>query len=409
MKILFFPKEFPHSKVVGGPILIYHRMRILAQRGHKVHLLTFMKPEDKQYLDSLNFLDKLVSVPYPKKRGRVKKIFDFFFAKTPNYLLNTYSKEAQEAFDTLVRQEKYEAVITEYAVMAQYIYKSHAIPEDTLKVASVHEVYTTARLKYFLKNPLKPAGWNSFLHYLQLKGYEFKMYRAADLILVLTEGDKNDILKYDPSLAPRIEIVPHGVDVKVFNPKLRKPEKGAIVFLGNYGHEPNWDAVLWFYHEIFPQVKKEIPYAKFYMVGRAPTPAMRKIAQQDKSVVVTGFVEDVRDYLKLAEVFVVPVRLGGGFRGKTLEGMAMGLPVVSTSLGAWGIKGHDGVHFLVADDAASFAEKVIQLLKDKSLADKIAKNARKLIEENYSWEAGAKRLEGILETYIKRKRLGGLS
>ena len=110
----------------------------------------------------------------------------------------------------------------------------------------------------------------------------------------------------------------------------------------------------------------------------------------------------MRVYLKKSRVFICPVRLGGGFRGKILEAMAMGQPVVSTSLGAEGIPASNRENIMIADNPEEFAQAVTELVSDNSLFSKIRINARKLMEAKYAWEKGAEVLEDVLEKMMEK-------
>ncbi|HHE64542.1 MAG TPA: glycosyltransferase, partial [Bacteroidetes bacterium] len=189
------------------------------------------------------------------------------------------------------------------------------------------------------------------------------------------------------------------VDVDFFNPQNRKPEKNAIMFLGNFGHKPNVDAVIYFYNEILPLINKKIEDVKFYIVGQKPPQVIHDFAEKDK-IIVTGFVESVKPYFDRSLVSVIPVRLGGGFRGKSLEAMASCVPVVSTSLGVQGVDGKDGEEFLLAETARKFADQVCLLLSDDELHRKISENGRKLMLEKYSWQKGVEVLDHTLKELI---------
>jgi len=397
MKILFIPKVFPHSKIVGGPIIIYNRIKYLSE-DHEIHLLSFIKEDQKQYINTVGkFCKRLEYVPYPPKRGILRNIFDFLFSSRPNYMLQEYSKEMEQKLGEMVSKENYDVVISEFTMMAQYLYKNEFIPKTTKKVMSVHECYTVARLKIMKKKPLSLDAIKAFLYYLRLLPYEFKMYADADLVLTLTPEGRKELLHYNKEL--HVKIVPHGVDIDFFNPNERNPEKNAIMFLGNFGHKPNVDAVIHFYHEILPLIKKKIPDVKFNIVGQKPPKEIKSFADKDK-VIVTGFVESVKPYFDKSIVSVIPVRLGGGFRGKSLEAMASGVPVVSTSLGVQGVGGKDGEQFLLAETPQEFAEKVYLLLTDENLHKKLSVNGRKLMKNKYSWQKGVEILENTLEKLI---------
>ena len=394
MKILFLPKEFPHSRIVGGPIIIYNRIKYLSQK-HEVHLLSFIREEQRQFLPSLErFCKRIEILPFPKRRGILRNIFDFIFIKKPNYFLMTYSKNFLNKVAEMAKEEHYDCIISEYSMMAQYIYNNRGIPSETKKIMSVHECYTIARRKLMRAKGFSWEGIKAFLYYVKLVGYEFKMYESADLVLTLTYEGKEELLRYNPRL--KVKVVPHGVDVDYFNLEERKPEKNSIMFLGNFGHLPNVDGIIYFCKVIFPMIRKKIPDAKLYIVGQNPNQEIKDFAEKDK-VIVTGFVDSVKPYFDLSMISIVPVRLGGGFRGKALEAMSCGLPLVSTALGAEGIYGKDGEHFLIADKPEDFAKKVCQVLTDKDLYQKLSINGRKLMEDEYSWQKGVEKLENILE------------
>ncbi|MDP8269461.1 MAG: glycosyltransferase family 4 protein [Candidatus Tenebribacter davisii] len=397
MKILFIPKVFPHSRIVGGPIIIYNRVKYLSA-DHEVHLLSFIREEQKQYIDTVGkYCKRVEHVPYPAKRGILRNIFDFFFSARPNYMLQEYSREMEQKVGEMVSQENYDVVISEFTMMAQYLYKNKYIPKSTKKVMSVHECYTVARLKLMKKQPFSWDAVKAFFYYVRLRPYEFKMYADDDLTLTLTPEGREEVLHYNKNLL--VKIVPHGVDVDFFKPDKRKPEKNAVMFLGNFGHKPNVDAVVYFYTEILPLIREKIKDVKFYIVGQKPPQEILDYAEEDK-VIVTGFVESVKPYFDRSLVSVIPVRLGGGFRGKSLEAMASGVPVVSTSLGVQGVDGKDGEQFLLAETAQEFADKVSLLLTDEILHKKLAENGRKLMLEKYSWQKGVEVLEKTLKELI---------
>lgn len=401
MKLLFLPKQFPHARVVGGPILVYNRIKHLSRR-HEVHLLTFLGEDEKKHLPTVEaYCRRVEHVEYPRRKSSIRKLAEFLFSRTPPYMLTTYSRRLEEKLREMALEEGYDAIIAEYSVMGQYLYNlRRTIPESTVKVISVHECYTMARHKVFKVKGFSREGLAAYFHYLRLKGYEFKMYRSADKVLTLTEEDKRTLLRFDPSL--KVNVVPHGVDVEYFNPRGRRPVGDHVCFVGNFGHEPNVDAASFFYREVFPHVKGARPKVKLLLVGKDPPSGVRKLGR-DPSVTVTGYVPDVRPYLNASKVFVAPLRLGGGFRGKVLEALSSGVPVVSTSVGVYGLGGEPGVHFLVADEPKAFARAVVEVLEDEGLARKLSVNGRKLAEE-FSYERSVGKLERILEGLVGRRK-----
>jgi glycosyltransferase involved in cell wall biosynthesis len=409
MKILIAPKEFPHSKVIGGPILVYNRIKYLSRR-HEIGLASFIREEDRQYLSSIEpYLSDLALMPHPQPRSRFRRIMDFLSSEVPPYMCNTKSPKMRKTVAKMTRQGDYDVVIAEYTVMGQYVHRSNPeINPRTKRVISCHECYTIARKKvrdhYGVFSQL---GFGAMLDLRGLESYEFEMYRQADKVLTLTPEEKESVLKYDPTLD--IEVVPHGVDTDYFIPRSGQVQETAVGFLGNYPHDPNRDAVMYFLTEMWAELKRRVSGIKFYVIGRGPTKDILAAAREDHDIIVTGQVDDVREYLEKVKVFVAPIRLGKGFRGKILEAMAMAIPVVSTRLGAEGIAVRDRDNIMLAESPEEFVRVTEELFQDGELCRRIGLNGRRLAEENYSWGKGVEILEDVLERLVQRKNDGVLS
>ncbi|GAG20166.1 unnamed protein product, partial [marine sediment metagenome] len=241
MKILFVPKEFPHGKVIGGPILVYNRIKYLSKK-HKIGLASFIREGDRKYLDTLEpYLDEIELMSYPKVRNRFRKAYDYFFSEVPSYMANTRSREMREMVARMTVRSGYDVVLAEYSVMGQYLYKNYGINIRTKRVVSCHESYTLARRRALeLYGFFSREGFDSWLNLYRLKRYEFAMYKYADLLLTLTPQEKERILKIEPDL--KIEVVPHGTDTERFSPFPESDREISVAFLGNYPHNPNADA-----------------------------------------------------------------------------------------------------------------------------------------------------------------------
>jgi glycosyltransferase involved in cell wall biosynthesis len=399
MKILLTCKEFPHSKVIGGPIIIYNRLKHLS-KNHTVSLAAFCKEDEKKYIPSVqDYCHDLRLIPLPPQRSRLAVCRDFFFSPVPHYFLRVHkSQEMSRAIADMVVKDKYDFVIAEYSVMGQFIHRNPLLPA-VRRIMSVHECYYLARLKDFRHYRWGRKKLKEAINLKGLKKYEFDMYEEADKVLTLTPQGKNELLDIRPALD--IGIVPHGVDVEHFTYSGPGKEEQSIIFVGNYLHYPNADAVLYFAREIWPRVKHNTPQLKFTIVGQAPPPEIKKL-EEDPAIAVTGRVDDVTPYLRKSTIFICPVRLGGGFRGKILEAMAVGRPIVSTSLGAEGIPAQSGKNIILADNPEDFALGIERLLKDDSLYDQISRFGRKLVEDKYAWGKGVEVLEGILTEMMNK-------
>ncbi len=177
----------------------------------------------------------------------------------------------------------------------------------------------------------------------------------------------------------------------------------SLAYTGMMGWKPNVDAVLYFCKEILPVVRHTYPNLVFRIVGKQPTPSIRLLGKKDPRIIVTGFVHDVRTCLSACDAVVVPLRIGSGTRLKILEAMALGKPVVSTTVGAEGLNIRNMKNIVLADDPHEFAEKVVPLLSDPVLARAIGRAGRALVESEYTWSSVedriARRIEAGIESY----------
>ena len=168
------------------------------------------------------------------------------------------------------------------------------------------------------------------------------------------------------------------------------------MFTGMMDYLPNIDGVIWFAEDILPKIQRRFPDITFYIVGNRPSPQVKRLADR-KGVVVTGFVEDIRDYLAMADICIAPLRIARGIQNKVLEAMAMGKPTVCTPEALNGIPATPGVDIAVASDENTFAEQIIGLLADPDTATHLGGQARKFVENNASWEAKLSTLEYLME------------
>jgi len=168
-----------------------------------------------------------------------------------------------------------------------------------------------------------------------------------------------------------------------------------LAFVGSMDWMPNEDAVLFFCREVLPRVRQSEPDVTLSIVGRAPTPAVKRLAQE-AGIDVTGTVDDVRAHLGPACATIVPLRVGGGTRLKIFEAMAAGKAVISTTIGAEGLPTESGRHLLIADDAEAFAAAVVRIVREPELRRRLEREARTLVTRHYDWSVAAGQLERSL-------------
>jgi glycosyltransferase involved in cell wall biosynthesis len=203
----------------------------------------------------------------------------------------------------------------------------------------------------------------------------------------MSEVDRSLVLRENPNL--NVDVIPNGVDTKDYQMLPYEETTSNIIFVGDMGYLPNVDAIQFFHKEILPHIQGIIPNVEIWVVGIDPPDVLKQL--EGKTVHVTGRVEDVRLYYQRSNICVIPLRAGGGTRLKILEAMALGRPVVSTTIGCEGLEVIDGEHIFIADDPKEFAKKTLLLLTNQQIRKQIIQNARHLVETHYDWDILADR------------------
>jgi glycosyltransferase involved in cell wall biosynthesis len=246
--------------------------------------------------------------------------------------------------------------------------------------------------------------WRKYFWVQWKRMMEFEKNACArfDGVVTVSPHD-SEILRSEFGLRNVLGDVPTGVDVDYFHPSNKSLKKGNhLVFIGSMDWLPNEDAVLYFTKEIYPLIKADVPDVRFTIAGRNPSGKIRKLHSLDPTIQVTGTVNDIRPYMASASAIVVPLRIGGGTRIKIFEGMAMGIPIVSTSIGAEGLPVVHQRNILLADKPDEFARETILLLKNPSIAANISYSALQMVRERYSWKTVVETFESYCFDLLKK-------
>jgi glycosyltransferase involved in cell wall biosynthesis len=234
--------------------------------------------------------------------------------------------------------------------------------------------------------------------------FEGNAMRRFALVLAVSDADKATFGRLYPGMLRQpMHVVQTGVDTEYFSPQASDASAPHLVFTGSMDWLPNEDGMLYFVKEILPRIRSRIPAATLSIIGRAPTPAVRRLAESDPGHIdVTGRVDDVRPHVAAGMVYVVPLRIGGGTRLKIFEAMSMGKAVVSTTVGAEGLPVTPGRDIAIADDPQAFADAVVRLIQDPDARRRYETQARRLMVERFDWSSAAQDFAAALARVCER-------
>ena len=229
-----------------------------------------------------------------------------------------------------------------------------------------------------------------------MKKFEEKYYKENLINGYTFISEDDEFFFKDMYGEKKVCLIPPGINSIENNYK--KLNGYNIVFTGKMDYEPNIQAIKWFYENIFPKIKKDIPEVKFYIVGKNPTTYIKNIASED--VIVTGEVESVTEYLNLANIVVIPLLSGGGVKIKLMEALQNNNIVISTSKGVEGTKFENKRDLFVTDNSQEFSNYCIEILKNPNEYKFLIDNAIEKINKNYLWESIGQKYEEYLKEFI---------
>lgn len=391
MKLLVVSPYLP-SPTWGAGIRNYYLLKALASK-HTVSLLLLAdanRIEASDLSELKGFMKTLQVIPRSALLSkRSQQLIDVLHGKS-HILSTNIVKEVQGALDALLAGERYDIVFFESVTMAGY-----RLPKDVHVVIDQHNIEYELRHRMFQRETDWSRKWYNWLESRLIKPVELERCRQANVVLVTSERERLLLKQMLPHGV--IEVIPNGVDTKIFHKTQHEQEiPGRVVFTGTMDYYPNKEAVLFFAERCWPLILAQVPDATWQIVGAYPPPEVQRLAELP-GVTVTGAVPDVRPYLVASSVVIAPIRVGSGTRLKILEALAMQKGLVSTSIGCEGLDVISGEHLLVADQPHAFADAVITLMRDVKMRRSLGRAGRSLVKATYSWERCGERLLHTLQ------------
>jgi sugar transferase (PEP-CTERM/EpsH1 system associated) len=398
MKLLFLAHRMPFPPNKGDKIRSFNILKFLAKQ-HDVYLACLVDDvSDLRFIPDIERLTR--RLVFERIHPRTKKLLSLrsMLRLRPITIDYFYSKALQSQIDNIIDTVDFDAFICFSSPMAEYLYRSrHANNKirRTLRVMDLIDVDSTKWKQY-----AEQSRWlTSYIYRYEayyLATYEQCIAQYFHHVLVVTEHEKN---AFPGGATQNLEAMSNGVDLEYFNPNRcleYTSVRPTLVFTGMMDYFANIDGMTWFVEAVFPLVQAAVPDVELLIVGSKPAQEIKRMERLN-GIVVTGYVDDVREYLSRATVCIVPLRIARGIQNKVLEAMAMGKAVVCTPQAHEGISAIPDKEIVVADEAEIFATKTISLLRDKTRTNQIGLAARQYVENNYSWDKNMGVLERLLD------------
>ena len=430
MKILVVGNRVPWPLHDGGAIATYGMLRSLAENGAEVDFFSF---NTKKHFAENTIIEKyfgfckvhLVSLDASVKP--LKALWNLLFGGS--YHMERYDnlEAAVELYD-LIQSSNYDCVMAEglysmpiaLRVMKQLSVKADGLGSNEIRDNSnesvqkkpIKWVYRSHNLEYQIwerlavseQQPLK--RWYLALQSKRLKRYEIDAWCEMDAIVPIVETDSNVILAtvseihknnqlnsgYSVANQPQIHVYQPGIAIESPFAFVHRPL--SIFHIGSMEWQANEQGVMWFLKKVWPRVLSAQPNVKFHLAGKGLSKTDPRFFQT--GIVNHGEVDDAEVFMQSRGVMIVPIQAGSGIRIKSLEAMALGVPVVSTSIGAQGLTVESGTQMIIADDPEGFADGIIQLLLNPAASQAMTQQARAYVEQHHNLKRNTAELLGFL-------------
>ncbi len=403
MNILIVSSYLPFPLYSGGHIRLYNLIKELSKK-HAITLVCEKRPyQTKQDKDEVAKFCKEVITVQRREQWTIKNILQAGFSLNPFLVVGHKHNEMKAKINEVLKRKTFDLIHVETFYVLQNVPKVN-IPIVLAEHNIEYLVYN--RYKEQANFLLRPF---LYLDVKKLKYKEIQAWKRVEQVIAVSEEEKIKMKLKD------VEVVPNGVDLSLFQfrksrvkayhslaKQAHMPQKDFL-FIGDFSWIQNRDTVKWILNDIWPYLLRAVEgevKINLHIAGRHIPQSIRALNKYD-SIIFNENSPNTVEIFKNTDILLAPIKVGGGTSYKILEAMASGVPVVTTDLGIKGLEAASDVHAVTGNDTQTLIERITRLLRDRNYYEKIAENARNLIEEKYNWEVIAKKLDSIYSKISK--------
>ena len=391
MKIFVLLPRIPWPLEKGDKLRAYNQIKQLSNNNDVIlcALNTDRKADKKAAFKALQPYCSSVTFMDISKTSIMLNLAKTFFNGLPLQCGYFYNKKIHNKIHRLIEKHNPDMLFGQLLRVAEYI--RH---EKTPKTMDYQDVFSMGMKR---RSEIASFYMRPFfnMEYKRLRRYEHDIFDDFDVKTIISKQDRDFI---DHQNKDEILIVPNGVDHEYYTPQ-NQEKKYDIVFTGNMAYAPNVNAVEYLANHIMPLVWKHLPDARLYIAGATPDPRVKKVASEN--IIISGWLDDMRDAYAQSRIFIAPMRIGTGLQNKLLEAMSMRLPCITTSLANGSLHAEEGKEILVGNNEYELADHIVTLLTDKEKTESIAQNGYDFVHRVYDWGMATNIMEEAMRTKLK--------
>ncbi len=382
-KILFFTSRIPYPLEKGDKLRAYYQIKYLS---NNCDIVLCCMSEEVLTEKAKEELSRYVSNIHVYKTSKISIILNMLIAGIMGYPFQVgyfFNTGAHFFFNKIIKKEKPDHIFVQLIRMAEYVTKNKTIPKSL--------DYMDTFSKGIERRMEKASGIKKMIfrfEFERLKRYEKKVFGWFDNTYIISEQDKSSFYFEE---SKEIKVSPNGVDHNFFQPKKVSKKKYELVFTGNMSYPPNVNAVEYIAKELMPLLIERKPDIKLLIAGASPANSVKALSSEN--ILVSGWLDDIRDAYNDASVFLAPLQIGTGLQNKLLEAMCMEVPCITSELANNALKAKDKEEILIGNTPEEYVNAVFELLENQKLKRKIVENGKKFVTETYNWNSISKSLE----------------
>lgn len=389
MNILYLCHRFPFPPKRGGKIRPFNMIRHLTARGHQVTVCSLAR-SDAEAAEGQGISPYCTAFHMGRVHGPIQalRMVVRMPVLTPSSMGFFYSPDLKARVQQLLGSQSWDLIFVHCSSVAQYVEHVSDIP----KILDFGDMDSQKWLEYAAYKPFPLSLGYRFEGYKMLAA-EKRLARRFDLCTATTRAEWETLNAY--GTGADTDWFPNGVDADFFSPGAEGYDSDTISFIGRMDYYPNQECMSRFCELVWPLIKARRADMKLLIVGADPSPSMRKLGELP-GVTVTGSVPDVRPFIRKSALMVAPLNIARGTQNKILEAMAMGVPVVTSSIAAGGVDAQAESHFLVGDTPQEYAQAIFRITEDPQERERLAQAGRARMLSHHAWPRSMERLDGII-------------
>lgn len=395
LNILYLCHRFPFPPKRGGKIRPFNMIRHFGERGHRVTVCSLVR-SDAEAREGAGIAPhchhfEMARVHRPQQ---VLRMVARLPTPVPSSMGYFYAPALKQTIDALLARERFDLIFVHCSSVAQYV----AHVRDVPKILDFGDMDSQKWLEYaqYKAFPLSLGYW---LEGTKLERAEKRLAAQFDLCTVTTRAELETLESF--GTAQGCDWFPNGVDAGFFRPDGTRYDPDVLSFIGRMDYYPNQECMLRFCAQTWPRIRAQLPKAKLLIVGAEPSPAIRNLGALP-GVEVTGSVPDVRPYVLRSAAMIAPLSIARGTQNKILEALALGVPVITSTVAVKGVDAESEKHLLVGDSPDELTRASLRLMNDKAERWRLAEAGRARMLSHHNWVASLERLESLVERCVAR-------